>query len=80
MGYSYDTAQFNRSTYVWYLVNLYVPNATTPLSWGHTVSGIYGSCDLYIEPASTLGEFSVKHHCSAAEKAGLKPLDNQSKN
>lgn len=65
--------------YVWYLVNLYVPNATTPLSWGHTVSGIYGSCDLYIEPASTLGEFSVKHHCSAAEKAGLKPLDNQSK-
>ena len=57
--------------YVWYLVNLYVPNATSPLNWEHTVSGIYGSCDLYIQPASTLGEFSVKHHCSAAEKAGL---------
>jgi hypothetical protein len=65
--------------YVWYLVNLYVPNATSPLNWGHTVSGIYGSCDLYIQPASTLGEFSVKHHCSAAEKAGLEPPSNQSK-
>lgn len=62
--------------YVWYLVNLYVPNATTPSNWGHTVSGIYGSCDLYIQPASTLGEYSVKHHCTAAEKAGLQPPSN----
>jgi hypothetical protein len=66
--------------YVWYLVNLYVPKATAPLNWGHTVAGINGSCDLYIQPASTLGEFSVKHHCSVAEKAGLEPSsDNQTR-
>jgi hypothetical protein len=67
--------------YVWYTINVCVPSCGNGPLWQTTMYGIYGSCDVYIQVINGTAppKFQASHHCSAAEKAGLKaPLENQS--
>jgi len=39
--------------------------------------GVYGHCDVYVTGSD--GNYDVTHHCTAADAAGLKPPQNQTK-
>ncbi|MGB8100436.1 MAG: hypothetical protein WCE96_02035 [Nitrososphaeraceae archaeon] len=77
--------------YVWYTIDVYTsPKAQqTPhcviekqlpiCTYPHVIQklGVYGHCDVYVTGSN--GKYDVSHHCTAADAAGLKPPQNQTK-
>lgn len=78
--------------YVWYTINVYTPpkNEQTPQCGTNPITGpkciypydiekygVYGHCDVYVTGSN--GNYDVQHHCTAADAAGLKPPQNQTK-
>jgi len=62
---------------VWYTIDVQWPNSGNPID-GEQKHGIYGHCDVYLQGSS--GDYTVTHHCSMAENAGLEPpAGNQTK-
>jgi hypothetical protein len=61
--------------YVWYTVSVCVPACNNDGLWQTTLHGVYGSCDVYVTlvNGTVPPKFQASHHCSAADKAGLKP-------
>ena len=61
--------------YVWYTVNLCVTSCDNAI-WKTALDGVYGQCDVYVTLVNSTKSppvFDATHHCTAAEKAGLKP-------
>ena len=77
--------------YVWYTIDVYTPPKAeqTPncviekqlpiCTYPHVIQklGVYGHCDVYV--TGSKGKYDVSHHCTAADAAGLKPPQNQTK-
>jgi hypothetical protein len=74
------TAQVNSTCeagadYVWYTVKVCVGTFACnaqPL-YQTTLNGVYGHCNVYVQFTPPPSSYDVTHHCTAAEKAGLKP-------
>ena len=63
--------------YNWYMINVAIPNSESP-TWEQQLFGVFGECDVYITGSD--GKYDAQHHCSSAEKLGLKPpADNKTK-
>jgi hypothetical protein len=63
--------------YNWYTINVAIPNSESP-TWEQQLFGVFGECDVYITDSD--GKYDAQHHCSSAEKLGLKPpADNKTK-
>jgi hypothetical protein len=86
IGASSCTAQANSNCeagadYVWYTIDVCVTTCGNGALWQSTMHGIYGSCDVYVQliNGTVPPKFQASHHCTAAEKANLKPpSENQS--
>jgi hypothetical protein len=63
--------------YVWYTVNVCVISCDgSGTLWKTTLNGVYGHCDVYVQLVNGTKYppvFNATHHCTAADKAGLKP-------
>jgi hypothetical protein len=60
---------------LWYTFDVCVASCDGAV-WKTTLKGVYGHCDIYVQSKIITGFpliFDVTHHCTAAEKAGLKP-------
>lgn len=63
--------------YIWYTIQVAIPNSESP-TWEQELSGVFGECDVYITGSD--GKYDAQHHCSSAEKLGIKPpADNKTK-
>jgi len=79
--------------YVWYTIDVFTPPQDEqkpicgydPLVGKNVCTypdmirklGVYGHCDVYVTGSD--GKYDVNHHCTAADAAGLKPPQNQTK-
>jgi hypothetical protein len=60
---------------VWYTFDVCITSCDGAV-WKTTLNGVYGHCDIYVQSKNSTGFppiFDATHHCTAAEKAGLKP-------
>ena len=61
---------------VWYNAKVCVGYCDLSPVWWTPLLGVYGHCDVYIQFVNNTKDqpvFDATHHCTAAEKAGLKP-------